>query len=73
MDKRTSLLLLAWIRKHLHQCENPRAHGKSLEGTLKEKWRYRIGDYRLIAKISDETITLLILNIGHRKDIYKEK
>ncbi|MFZ2372956.1 MAG: type II toxin-antitoxin system RelE/ParE family toxin, partial [Trichococcus flocculiformis] len=35
------------------------------------EWRYRIGDYRLIADINDDTITILILEIGHRKDIYK--
>ncbi|MFX4307251.1 type II toxin-antitoxin system mRNA interferase toxin, RelE/StbE family, partial [Exiguobacterium sp. A1_3_1] len=35
------------------------------------EWRYRIGDYRLIADIQDEKVVILILEIGHRRDIYK--
>lgn len=70
LDKYTAKFITAWIRKNLEGCENPRQHGKGLTANQREQWRYRVGDYRLIAEISDNTITILILNIGHRKDIY---
>lgn len=71
LDKPIRALIFGWIDKNLNNCEDPRRHGKSLTGNYSGKWRYRIGDYRLIANIADEKITILILNIGHRKEIYK--
>ena len=70
LDKYTIKLILAWIRKNLENCEDPRQHGKGLTANRSGQWRYRIGDYRLIAEISEETITILILNVGHRREIY---
>lgn len=52
-------------------CENPRQHGKSLVGDKSGQWRYRIGDYRLICEIHDEEITILVLEAGHRREIYE--
>ena len=40
-------------------------------GGLAGLWRYRIGDYRLIAEISDGTVTIVVLEIGHRRDVYE--
>lgn len=71
LDPHTAQLLLAWMRKNLDGCTDPRIHGKALSANLAGLWRYRVGDYRLIADISEETITILILNIGHRKDVYE--
>ena len=70
LDKATAALILGWIRKNLEGCENPRAHGKGLTANHSGEWRYRVGDYRLLAEIEDNKITILILNIGHRRDIY---
>ena len=70
LDKNTRKLIYAWIDKNLQNCENPRQHGKGLTANRSGQWRYRIGDYRLIAEIQDEKITILLLNIGHRKEIY---
>lgn len=46
--------------------------GKALVGDKSGYWRYRIGNFRVIADIQDEEIIILILNVGHRKDIYKK-
>lgn len=70
MDKHTQKLIYAWIDKNLQGCENPRLHGKGLTADKVGQWRYRIGDYRLIAEIEDKEITILIVNIGHRSEIY---
>ena len=71
LDKATAYLIIGWIRKKLDGCENPRAFGKGLTANRSGQWRYRIGDYRIIASIQDEKITIVVINVGHRKDIYK--
>ena len=52
---------------------NPRAYGKPLKGQFNEFWRYRIGNYRVIVKIEDEELVVLVVRVAHRKDVYKEK
>ena len=49
LDKATAALILGWIRKNLEGCDNPRAHGKGLTAYHSGEWRYRVGDYRLLA------------------------
>lgn len=71
LDNSTKKLIIAWIKKNLEDCENPRIHGKSLTGNRGGQWRYRVGDFRLIAEIQDDKVIILILEIGHRSDIYK--
>ena len=71
IDKGQQTLIISWIEKNLVNTDDPKKHGKALKGNLKEYWRYRIGNYRLLADINDDQIKIIILNIGHRKDIYK--
>lgn len=70
MDKHISSLIIGWIEKNLQGCTDPRQFGKGLTANRSGQWRYRVGDYRLLADIQDEKITILIINIGHRRDIY---
>lgn len=70
LDKYTQKLIYAWIDKNLQGCTNPRIHGKGLTANRTGQWRYRVGSYRLIAEIEDERITILIVNVGHRREIY---
>ena len=71
MDRSDSALILGWIRKNIEDCDNPRVHGKSLTANHRGQWRYRVGDYRIIAEIQDEKVIILVLNIGHRSDVYR--
>lgn len=72
IDKGIQKLIIAWIEKNLINCDNPRKYGKSLTGDKTGLWRYRIGSYRLIANIEDNRVLILILNVGHRKNIYEK-
>ena len=72
LDKYTAMMIVAWVRKNLEGCENPRQHGKGLTANRSGQWRYRVGDYRLIAEIQDNRIVILILNVGHRRDVYHQ-
>jgi len=60
-----------WIANNLEGCANPRFKGKALEGDWEGYWRYRVGNYRLIADIKDDKIIILIVNVDKRNDIYK--
>ena len=70
LDKGQQKMILAWIEKNLVNTEDPKIHGKALKGNLREYWRYRVGNYRLLADIDDQQIKIIILNVGHRQDIY---
>jgi len=60
-----------FLRERLAVAENPRQWGKALQGGKRGLWRYRVGDYRLICDIQDERITVLVLEIAHRRDVYR--
>ena len=60
-----------FLRERLLAAENPRQWGKPLHGEKQSLWRYRVGDYRLICDIQDERVVVLVLEVGHRKDVYR--
>ena len=72
LDKPIAKKLVEFLH-HLGSCEDPRHKGKQLKGKLKEFWRYRVGDYRIITKITDQEITILVLKVAHRKDVYEDQ
>lgn len=71
MDRKIAALILSYIEDKLIDCENPRAYGKALIGDKKEIWRYRVGDYRILAMIEDEVLIITVVEVGHRKSIYE--
>lgn len=70
LDKTQARLIITWIEKNLINCSDPRFTGKSIRGDLAD-WRHRVGNYRILYHIIEETITIEVINIGHWKDIYK--
>lgn len=70
MDKYTQTLLYNWIEKNIDGCEDPFIHGRELKGEFKDKWRYRVGDYRIIVEIQNDKLIILVVNIGHRRNVY---
>lgn len=59
------------LRGRIQPLEDPRQLGKPLTGQLGELWRYRVGNYRLIASIEDDEIRVLVVRIGHRSKVYR--
>lgn len=59
--------------KNIEALENPRQKGKALTGPLGEFWSYRAGDYRILCKIEDKEIVVLVVKIAHRKEVYKRR
>jgi len=71
LDRPMRILIMSWIEKNLVDCTEPRRIGKALTGQFKGSWRYRVGDYRIIAEIKDEEVLILVVDVGHRSDIYR--
>ncbi|HFU1089722.1 TPA: type II toxin-antitoxin system RelE/ParE family toxin [Streptococcus suis] len=70
LDAYTRNTILTWIKKNLYQTDNPRLHGKGLTANRSGEWRYRIGNYRILANIYDDEIVIEVFAIGHRRDSY---
>lgn len=70
IDHEQRRLIVSWIEKNLVDTEDPEAVGKSLKGNLNEFWRYRIGNYRILAEIDENEVKIIVVNVGHRRDIY---
>lgn len=70
IDKYTAALIIGWLEKNIEGSTNPRIHEKGMTQNKSGQWRYRIGDYRVICEIQDEKVIVLVLEIGHRKEIY---
>lgn len=71
LDKNVNAMIINWIAKNLDNCKNPRSMGKALLGDKSGYWRYRIGNYRLVCEIRDKEILIIVIGVGHRKEIYK--
>ena len=71
LDRQTQILLQKWLKKNIENCENPRLHGKPLTADRSGQWRYRIGKYRVITEIIDQKLIVLVLEIGHRREVYE--
>lgn len=71
-DRTEAKRLIAFLRERIAPLDNPRAAGKALKGPgLGIYWRYRVGDYRLICDIQDEVLCVLVIEIGHRREVYR--
>jgi len=71
LDRRTQQEIERYATTRLATSEDPRRFGKPLSSNLAGWWRYRIGDYRLICEIQDEKLVVMLIKIGHRRDIYR--
>ena len=70
LDKPAQKRVTDFLKSKIADCCNPRHTGKPLQGKLAGLWRYRVGDYRIICKLKDSEVTVLVLNIKHRKHVY---
>ncbi len=71
LDRQIARRILDYLDNKIAPLENPRSRGKALVGPLGELWRYRIGDYPVICEIQDNVMRILVVEAGHRKQIYK--
>jgi mRNA interferase RelE/StbE len=70
LDHSAQQRIIKYLKEKIIPIENPRTLGKPLSGDLRGIWRYRVGDYRILAKIEDENFIILVVYVGHRKNVY---
>jgi len=72
LDKQTALRVLDYMDERVAVLADPRSLGKNLKGSkIGEYWRYRVGDIRVICNISDGQMTVLVIEIGNRREVYR--
>ncbi len=72
LDSQVVHRVLRFLQERVAPLDNPRSIGEVLKGTkLGDFWKYRVGDYRVIAHIDDSAIRILIVRIGNRRDVYR--
>ena len=72
LDREAVARILRFLRDRLSPLDDPRSLGEALKGSrLGGLWKYRVGDYRIIAAIDDATVRVVVVRIGHRRAIYR--
>lgn len=68
LDKQVQQKIIKYINDRIRL--NPRIFGKELTANMSGLWRYRIEDYRIVCRIEDEKLCVMIIAVGHRKEVY---
>ena len=72
LDRQVANRLLDFLKQRVISLKDPRSVGQALKGSkLGEFWKYRVGDFRIIARIQDQKMIILILRVGNRREIYR--
>jgi mRNA interferase RelE/StbE len=72
LDPAIARRITAYLRERVASADDPRSLGAALKGDeLGQFWKYRVGDYRLIAEIHDQEIRILVVRLGHRREVYR--
>lgn len=71
MDKFVQKNIINWFGVNIQNTNNPKQHEKALSGNLKGKWRYHVGNYRILCVIEETQLIVLALQVGHRNKIYE--
>lgn len=70
LDTQARKNIISYLRERINTEEDPRRFGKPLLAELSGLWRYRVGDYRILCRIEDDKVVVLVLAVGHRSQIY---
>jgi len=71
LDKPVARRISKFLYERVAKLDDPRQVGERLQGTLSEFWKYRVGDYRILCSLENNRLIVLVLRIGHRKEIYR--
>jgi mRNA interferase RelE/StbE len=70
LDKAVASRISKFLYERVAKLDDPRKIGERLHGPLSQFWKYRVGDYRLICSLENERLVVLVLRVGHRREIY---
>lgn len=73
LDKQIAKRIITFLRERVMPLDDPRSIGEALKGSkLGSFWKYRVGDYRIITSIEDGSLTILVVKIGNRREVYRK-
>lgn len=72
LDAQVQRSILRYLRERIAVAEDPRRFGKPLRRNFAGLWRYRVEDYRLICRIEEDRVVVLVLQLGHRREVYQD-
>lgn len=72
IDKPSAKRIILFLRERIAKAEDPRSLGKALRGVLREFWRFRVGDYRIISRIEENRLLVLVVRVAHRREVYRQ-
>lgn len=72
LDRSQQRRILKFLRERVAPLDDPRSIGEPLRGPLKRFWKYRVGAFRVICDIQDQHIVILVIRIGHRREVYRK-
>jgi len=71
LDTQHARRMVKYLFERIARLEDPRSIGEALHGSkLGEFWKYRVGDYRIVARIEDNMLRVLVVKVGHRREVY---
>lgn len=73
LDKPVAKRITTFLRERVSQLDDPRSIGEALKGSkLGAFWKYRVGDFRIVASIEDGALRILVVRVGNRKEVYRK-
>jgi mRNA interferase RelE/StbE len=72
IDRQARREILDYMDKRIAKAANPRDFGKPLRHSKFGLWRYRVRDYRIICQLQEAKLVVLVVQVGHRSDVYEE-
>jgi mRNA interferase RelE/StbE len=71
LDITLSRRIVKFLRQRVEKLDDPRQIGDPLKGPLRDYWRYRVGDHRVVCLLEHDRLVVLVLRVGHRREVYK--
>ena len=72
IDRQSAKRIINFLRERIATAEDPRSLGKAQKGVLRDFWRYRVGDYRIMCRIEDDRLLILVVRVAHGREVYRE-
>ena len=73
LDKPVARRIVQFLRERIAALSDPRSLGEALRGDeLGSFWKYRLGDYRVVAEIIDRRVVIIVVRVGHRREVYRK-
>jgi mRNA interferase RelE/StbE len=71
LDPKVSARIIRFMEERVAALSDPMQIGERLKGDLRDYWRYRVGDYRIVCEIKKAVVTVVVIRVGHRRDVYR--